>query len=696
MKTIPTIALILCTSNVFAQIPGTIDPRLHVDQFGYLPAAQKIAVIASPQVGYNAPANLTPDSHYRVKRCYDNATIFEAPISPWNGGAVHQQSGDKVWWFDFSTLRTNGCYYLYDSLNNLRSYRFSIADCAYEDPLKHASRTYYYQRCGVGKKTPFADSLWADALPCHIGNLQDRVCYNIQNPVPSSAKDLHGGWHDAGDYNKYVTFSYGALMNLLLALKENPSRWSDDTNIPESGNGIPDLLDEIKYELDWLLRMQQTNGAVLSVVGVPNFAGGSPPSTDLNQRFYGPATTAATFSAASSFALAARQFQVFPSMATYATTLQNAAVNAWNWGVSNPNAVFYNAGVVAAGENQPDAYETNMRKIAAACCLFAQTGDIVFRNYFDNQYSNAHLIQWSFAYPYEPHTQDMLLLYCTLPNTTTSVKNTILEAFSNSMQSWNADNLPSFTDHIDAYMAYLRDDNYTWGSNQIKANQANMFFAMNHAGLNTSNAARYKNAGAGFLHYLHGVNPTGYCFLSNMGNFGAEFSIPTLYHGWFDHGTVWDDVNTSSIGPAPGFLPGGPNPSFHPDGNCACVIAPPENQPIQKSFKAWNTGWPQNSWELNEVAIYTQAAYLRLLANVLDESQSPPSCAFELPVEIVGSSNVCADGTYYYNVVEVIGSVYVWQVTGGTIVSGQGTPAVYVLWDTTAPTPSITIHQTIP
>jgi hypothetical protein len=245
-------------------------------------------------------------------------------------------------------------------------------------------------------------------------------------------------------------------------------------------------------------------------------------------------------------------------------------------------------------------------------------------------------------------------------------------------------------------LAFLRDDNYTWGSNQTKAHQANMFFSMNHAGLNPSNASNYKNAAAGFLHYLHGVNPTGYCFLSNMGHYSAEFSVPSLYHGWFDNGTVWDDVNTSSIGPPPGFLPGGPNPNFPPDGSCACVIAPPENQPIQKAYKSWNTGWPQNSWELNEVAIYTQAAYLRLLANVLGESQYPPSCVFELPVEIIGSNNVCADGTYHYSVAEIPGSIYLWEVTGGTIVSGQGTPGVYVLWDTSAPSPSITIRQTMP
>ncbi len=696
MKFVVAIPLLFWVVGLFAQAPGTVDPRLHVDQFGYLPAAQKIAVIASPQTGYNAPANLTPTTKYRVKRCYDYATVFEGNVTAWGSGAVDMQSGDKAWWFDFSTLHTNGNYYLYDSLNNLRSYSFTISDCTYEEPLKQALRAYYYQRCGVGKLLPYAESNWVDAPACHVGNLQDKVCYNVQNPIASSAKDLHGGWHDAGDYNKYVTFTYGPLMDLLLSFEENPAVWGDDNDIPESGNGVPDMLDEVKFELDWLLRMQQSNGGVLSVVGVKNFAAASPPSADHAQRFYGPATTAATFSAASSFALAALQFQNIPGMLAYASTLQNAAVNAWNWGVANSNATFFNSGVIAAGENQTDTYETGMRKLATACFLFAKTGDVNYRNYFDSNYQTAHLMQWSFAYPFEAHTQDAMLYYSKLANGSTTVKNNIRNTYSNNIQTGNADNLPSFLNSVDAYRAYLRSENYTWGSNETKAHQANMFFIMNELGLNSANSTNYKNAGAGFLHYLHGVNPTGYCYLSNMGDHGAEFSIPSLYHAWFDDGTVWDDVNMSAIGPAPGFLPGGPNPNFHPDASCNCVISPPENQPTQKSFKAWNTTFPQNSWELSEVAIYSQAAYLRLLANVLSAQNAPPSCAIDIPVEILGSGTVCADGTYNYAVIEVSGSIYAWEVVGGTIVSGQGTHSVFVLWDTSAPVPSITIHQTFP
>lgn len=627
MRTICLCILLIVTKSLFAQVPSSADPRLHIDQFGYLPAAQKVAVIASPQTGYNAPANLNPAPVYRVKRVSDNHTVFSAPITSWNGGLVQDQSGDKAWWFDFSALQTNGSYYIFDSLNNLRSYPFEISDCAYDQPLRHALRAFYYQRCGSGKTSPFAENNWTDATPCHVGSLQDGQCYSVLDPSQASAKDLHGGWHDAGDYNKYVTFTYGPVLDLLLAYQKNPGIWGDDNNIPESGNGIPDILDEVKYELDWLLRMQQNDGAVFSVVGVQNFASASPPSADHAQRLYGPATTAATASAAAEFALAARIFQGFPATNAFASTLQTAAANAWTWSQNHPAVTFYNSGDLAAGENQTDDYETSMRQLGAACFLYGLTGNAVYKSYFDTHYSDAHLIQWAYAYLFEQHTQDVLLYYTKLPNATASVVNAIRDAYSNSMKTDNDDNLPSFLGDYDAYRAYVRTDNYTWGSNEFKAHQGNMFFDMNQYSLDPANAGNYREAGAGFLHYLHGVNPTAYCYLTNMGAHGAEHSIPSIYHSWFNDGTVWDDVNTSLFGPAPGFLPGGANPTFHPDPSCNCVISPPENQPAQKSFKSWNGGWPEDSWELSEVAIYTQAAYLRLLSNVLLSQGNPPDCS---------------------------------------------------------------------
>lgn len=665
-----------------------VDNRIKVDQFGYQNTAQKVAVISNPQTGYNVSTNFTPGSTYQVRLSVDNSVVFSGSPTAWNGGATHAQSGDKVWWFDFSTLTTEGTYHIYDPTNNVKSYDFDISDCVYDAPMRQAVRTFYYQRCGTPKVTPYADANWEDATACHTHTLQDHDCRSISNPTAATTKDLWGGWHDAGDYNKYVNFLYETMIDLLLAYEEKPTAWADNYGIPESGNGVPDLLDETKYELDWLLRMQQTNGGVLCVVGVQNYASASPPSADNAQRFYGPATTSATYTAAAIFALAAKQYNSVGNMA-YANTLQTAAVNAWTWANANPNITYYNSGTVASGEQEVDGYETQARKLGAAIFLYALTNSNTYKTYIEANYTSMHLFQWSYAYPFEAGHQSALLYYSKQTGITNSVKNNIRNTYSNSLSSGNADNLPAYTNNTDAYRAYLADGNYTWGSNTTKARQGSMLFSMNIHGLDAVNATNYRNAAAGYIHYLHGINPTAFAYLSNMSNYGAENSIKEFYHSWFTDGSaLWDRVGVSTYGPAPGFIPGGANPTYSPDAAyIGPVISPPQNQPVQKSFKDWNTSYPQNSWEITENAIYTQASYIRLLAQFM-------CCSVLQNVVIAGANGVCGNQSNVYNVTAVAGATYTWTVTGGTITSGQGTNQITVQWDN-GTTGTVSVEQTI-
>jgi hypothetical protein len=131
---------------------------------------------------------------------------------------------------------------------------------------------------------------------------------------------------------------------------------------------------------------------------------------------------------------------------------------------------------------------------------------------------------------------------------------------------------------------------------------------------------------------MHGVNPLTHVYLSNMSSYGAENSVLEFYNSWFRDGSaLWDRVGTSTYGPAPGFVPGGPNPSYNWDGCCpngcgspgnnalcySISISPPTNQPIQKSYKDFNNDWPIDSWQVTENAIYSQSAYVRLLSNFM-------------------------------------------------------------------------------
>ncbi|GAB4021620.1 glycoside hydrolase family 9 protein [Spirosoma koreense] len=595
--------------NIPTSTGPMVDNHLKVDQFGYLPLAKKMAVISNPQTGYNATEPFIPSSYYQIRKTGNDAVVFRGTPTAWNGGATHAQSGDKVWWFDFSPVQTPGTYYVYDSLQNKRSYSFEIGNAVYQPVLKQATRVFFYQRSGLAKQPPYAQSPWTDGA-AFLGAQQDTDCRLISNTTASTAQDLRGGWFDAGDYNKYVPFTYGPLVDMLLAYQENPVVWTDDFGIPESGNGIPDVLDEVKWELDWLRRMQQPNGSLLHKVSVTDFSATSPPSADTHVRRYGAASTDATATGAAVFALAAIQFKALadPAMQRYSDTLRLAAQNAFAWSAANPSVLFSNAGFQSAAATYTDN-DRLARRVAAAAFLFVLTGDTTYKTFFDANYNQVHLMQWGFAYPFEATYQDALLYYSRAPGATASVKSAILSTYTASLKTNNADNLPAYLAQSDAYRAFLKNDNYTWGSNETKAHQGAMFFSMNTYNQDAANRLNYRDAGMGFIHYLHGVNPTAYCYLTNMSAYGAEFSVPTMYHSWFGDGTVFD------TNPPPGFLMGGANPTYAPDAAYSGpVISPPQNQPVQKSYKAWNTSYPENSWQLNEPAIYSQGAYLRLLA----------------------------------------------------------------------------------
>ncbi len=603
--------------------PGSVTQRLMVDQFGYQPDAEKIAVISNPIQGFNSSESYTPGTTLQIRRTSDNGLVFSGSPTAWDGGNTHAQSGDQVWWFDFSTLTTPGEYYLYDPQNDAASYTFSISNNVYQMVLKQALRTYYYQRCGTPKQTPYAHPNWTDAA-CHLGSNQDTECRLVTNPADSTIRDLSGGWHDAGDYNKYINYADEPIHDLLFAYEEKPDIWTDDFGIPESGNGIPDILDEIKWELDWFLKMQKADGSVLHKVSVTQWQTGSPPSTDNAARYYAPATASATISACGVFAHAAIVFGNLSdaTMQSYANTLQSAAIAAWNWLEAHPDSIpsHYNNAGFSSSSAEDSEYHQKAARIAAAGYLAILTGEATYKNYFENNYTYLHLIQWDWASPFEVEINDAALYYANSALASASVASDIQTRFKNSLLY---DYLPDFTGGTDAYRAYLSDGNYTWGSNRTKSNMGNMYWDMLTYSLDAAHASDYQHAAAGYLHYLHGVNPLSYVYLSNMGDYGAENSIPEFYHGWFCDGSDWDNVNTSLYGPAPGFVPGGPNPSYSPDpAYSGPPIEPPQNQPIQKSFRAWNTGWPENSWEVAENHIPYQSAYVRLLSHFTELSGS--------------------------------------------------------------------------
>ena len=611
--TLLVLIAIVAPATTSAQITS---PHIRTDQFGYRPSARKIAVLREMITGYDAPAAYTPGTAISLLRAGDDTVAFTASPTSWNGGAVHAQSGDRVWWFDFSNVTEEGDFYILDQANGARSESFRIAPDVYADVLEQATRMFFYQRCGSPKATPHAHPDWSDTA-CHLGALQDTDCRAIDDPSPASSRDLSGGWHDAGDYNKYVNFTDDALHNMLGGFRARPAFWPDDWNLPESGNGIPDLLDETRCGLEWMLKMQNADGSVLHKVSVTSFAAASPPSADVTPRRYARATASATISACGAFAHGALAFRLRSDAAsqTFATVLETAAISAWNWLVANPSAIpsFYdNAGFVnATAEDDPDWQAMN--RLRAAIYLFDATGNPAYRTWIDANYTVAHLIQWSFALVYEQSMLDAFLHYGRIAGATSAVANQLRTTYTTSIQS--AFHLGNYINETDAYGAHLADQDHVWGSNRVKSQQGLMFVAMNHHGLDIAGARDYLDAAEGYVHYLHGLNPPGYCYLTHMDAFGSEGSVREMYHAWFADGTDFDNADTSLYGPASGFLTGGVNPFFSlPPTYFGPPVAPPQFQPEQKAYRDFNDDWPLSSWQVSEPQLSYQAAYVRLLS----------------------------------------------------------------------------------
>src|SRR5688572_18394990 len=149
-KTNCLIGLLLSSSTfLYAFPPATVSKHIKIDQFGYLPSSKKVAVIVDPQTGYNAAESFAPGTgvnQYQVRRWADDVVVYSGTLVAWKAGITHTQSGDRGWWFDFSTVTTAGSYYIYDVANNVGSYRFEINNNVYAEVLKQAARMYFYQR----------------------------------------------------------------------------------------------------------------------------------------------------------------------------------------------------------------------------------------------------------------------------------------------------------------------------------------------------------------------------------------------------------------------------------------------------------------------------------------------------------------------------------------------------------------------
>jgi hypothetical protein len=621
--------LLLLGAGAAPAVPSATVPWIKVDQFGYQPAMQKVAVVVDPQAGFNAAEAFAPGTgsgQYQIRRWADDVVVHTGTLQAWKSGATHAQSGDRGWHYDFSALTAAGAYYIWDSARQVGSGRFEIGSAVYAPVLRHAVRMFYHQRLNHAKVAPYVDARWADAAAYERPGQDRSATSRWAKGQAATARDLSGGWMDAGDTNKYVTFAQSAVLQLLDAYRMSPAVFRDDFGIPESGNGLPDLLDELKWELDFLRRMQDASGThgLFLKVGVDNYTDISPPSADARPRYYLPECTSATLAGAAMFGAAHVVYRGFASQAAGAADLLARAEAAWARAklTTSGFTVFQTAcddGDIKAGDADVDAQGQLESSVLAAIALYEATGKAEYRAHVEANYARVRPYNIWWWGPYWAPMQVALLRHAGQPGVSASVASNL-----RSQKSWQS-GVISLTDFnggsngTDLYRAHLADAEFNWGHDMTRSNAGLINLDFEAFGINSTSAALYRRIAEQHLHWLHGANPMGLVMLSNMASAGAESSLSEIYHTWFANGTVWDSTRTSARGPAPGYLAGGPNTTY--TGSVAGLAS----QPPQKAYKDWNTGWPENSWEVTEPAIYYQAAYVQLLARLMGtaDTQAP-------------------------------------------------------------------------
>lgn len=227
------ISLFVTDGSNAEKIVGAPQPiQVKVNQIGYKPDDTKTVIVTSKD-----------DEKFKIVDAKTDETMF---VGAYGELSYDKSAESNVRHGDFTEFKTPGTYKIISSPSGA-SYEFSIGDDLYDDVYKDVVLMLYKQRCGTEVTKDIAGDFAHEA--CHM---QEATVYG---DTSGTKIDVSGGWHDAGDYGRYVVSGAKTVQDLFLAY-EDYGQTADDLGIPESGNKTPDLLDEAKYELDWMLKMQ--------------------------------------------------------------------------------------------------------------------------------------------------------------------------------------------------------------------------------------------------------------------------------------------------------------------------------------------------------------------------------------------------------------------------------------------------------
>lgn len=514
-------------SSTFKEVPSE---RIHLNQIGFYPESPKVAVIKG-----NTPQD------FLVKEVLSGKVVFRGKLKEVR---KNQFSGKLTRIAEFAELKIPGHYRLALADGSVSSV-FKIEKKVHRGLAIGALKGFYYQRAST-PLLPVHAGKWAR----NAGHQDDKVLIHGSAISTNRPKDAlissSRGWYDAGDYNEYIVNSGITMATLMSLLEDYPEFCKGlSTNIPESTNQLPDLLDEVLWNLRWMLTMQDpSDGGVYHKLTNASFDPTIMPERATRARYVVQKGTAATLDFAAVMAQSVRVVQQYKKqLPGLADSCKTAAIKAWGWAKKNP-AVYYRQSeinkkfspAITTGEYGDQNIEDEW--IWAATELHILTGNPAYLPKIQ--------IDKSVSMPIPTWNQVKPLAYYSLVKSSKTVESNATQKAQLAKEDilLCADNLLNEIEKQPYQVVMGKDPaDFRWGSSSVAANQG---IVLLHA-YRLSHNRKYLEAALGNLDYLLGRNATGYCFVTG---FGSK-SVMHPHH----RVSMADGVKE----PVPGLLSGGPN-----------------------------------------------------------------------------------------------------------------------------------------
>ncbi|MBN2342240.1 MAG: glycoside hydrolase family 9 protein [Deltaproteobacteria bacterium] len=328
--------------------PGVNIPVIKVNTVGYVTDWEKVVIFNVNPAG----AVVRDASGSEVLR------VTDAMISYFG---LDKESQDEVWYVDISAVQKKGTYYVEAAEVKNKYYRsdkFVIDD--YWNVHRHAVQTlvksFYYQRTRTDIVDPYAAWNGHSYIREGVSHTYEDVGWDWQYYPDKKEKwqqsadkkwwpgeQLKKGWFDAGNFDMYIDSTGISAQILLTAFAMAPELFKDnEQNIPESKNGVPDILDEVTWGLDWILSLQQKDGGFRHSEAVFGWTGPMAADEDTTVRWIRPESTSSTAKAVAVLAMASVIYKNYPTYSDMAQKYETAATLGWEWLKKHPAQMRWN------------------------------------------------------------------------------------------------------------------------------------------------------------------------------------------------------------------------------------------------------------------------------------------------------------------------------------------------------------------